>query len=84
VHTGFFVYIVFSPSFDRCYTGMTSDIDRRFKEHNKHLPNVQYTKNPTDFQLIFCSWFQTRVEARIVEKYLKGGSGREFRENRLK
>ncbi len=62
---------------------MTSNINRRIDEHNSHLPNVLYTKNPTDFELIFCSWFETRDEARIVEKYLKGGSGREFRAKRL-
>lgn len=81
---GVYVYIVYSKSSDRYYTGMTVDIDRRVEEHNRHLSSVLYTKSPTDFILVFCSWFETREEARMVEKYLKGGSGREFRQNRLK
>ncbi len=62
---------------------MTSNIDRRLDQRNQHLSNVRYTKKPTDFELIFCAWFPTRDEARMIEKYLKGGSGRDFRQNLL-
>jgi putative endonuclease len=81
---GYFVYVIKSKSTDKFYTGLTSDIDRRVKEHNQHLSNVKVTKDFNDYELFFCSWFKTRTEARIVEKYLKSGSGREFRDNLVK
>jgi len=81
---GFYVYIVRSVSTGKYYTGMTSNIDRRVKEHNQHLSNVMTTRNNNDYSIIFCSWFDNRDIARSVEKYLKSGAGREFRANRLK
>nr|WP_290856153.1 GIY-YIG nuclease family protein [Flaviramulus sp.] len=30
----FFVYVLYSTKFDRHYVGMTSNLDRRLKNHN--------------------------------------------------
>jgi len=81
MNSGYFVYVIKSFSTEKIYTGLTSDIDRRLKEHNQHLSNVKATQNNNDYEIIFCSWFENRGEARLVEKYLKSGSGREFRDN---
>jgi len=62
MNSGYFVYVIKSFSTEKIYTGLTSDIDRRLKEHNQHLSNVKATQNNN-------------------EKYLKSGSGREFRDN---
>lgn len=75
----YYVYIIRSIGTGKFYTGMTSDIDRRIKEHNYILANTRTTRCLTDFELIFCQVVSDRQEARVLEKYLKSGSGREFR-----
>ena len=75
----YFVYIIQSITSRKFYTGMTIDIDRRLKEHNAHESNTPTTKSLFDYQLIFCQVVQNRKSARILEKYLKSGAGREIR-----
>ncbi len=59
---------------------MTSDFDRRLIEHNDTNSNTITTKYMHDFYPIFVEIVDNRVEARKLEKYLKSGVGREFRE----
>jgi len=80
----YFVYIIHSKSKNIYYTGLTSNIDRRIKEHNQHLSNTLTTKNVTDFELVFCQITRNRVEARKLEKFLKSGYGREIRDEIVK
>jgi len=80
----YFVYIIYSKSKNIYYTGLTSNIDRRIKEHNQHLSNTLTTKNVTDFELVFCQITRNRVEARKLEKFLKSGYGREIRDEIVK
>ncbi len=72
----FFVYVLYSLKYDRTYTGMTIDIERRLKEHNNH--QNKSTKAYAPWILIYQEEFKTRAEARKKEKYLKSGNGREF------
>lgn len=58
------------------YVGMTEDLDRRIAEHNSGKNKT--TKPYKPFKLIYSEEFQTRMEARIKEKNLKSGSGKEF------
>jgi|GEM_PF-5739712 hypothetical protein len=44
----------------------------------------KYYTGLSDYKLIFCSWFESRIIAREIEKYLKSGCGREFRDNLVK
>ena len=80
----YFVYIIRSIGTKRYYTGITSDINRRLKQHNQKLCNTHFTKNLTDFELVFCQIVDTRLEARALEKFLKSGYGREFRDEVVK
>ena len=70
------VYVLYSVNFQRTYTGFTSDLDRRLKEHN--LKQNKSTKAYTPWVLIYKVNLETRIEARKKEKYLKSGVGREF------
>ena len=72
----FYVYVLYSEKFDRSYTGMTSNLVRRVKEHNQKMNKSTRTFVP--WKLIYCEKFQNRLDARDREKYLKSGSGREF------
>ncbi len=58
------------------YVGMTEDLDRRIAEHISGKNKT--TKPYKPFKLIYSEEFQTRMEARIKEKNLKSGSGKEF------
>jgi len=75
-----FVYIIKSKSTGKFYTGMTLNIDKRLQEHNRHLSNTKTTQKLSDYELIFCQITDNRLEARLLEKYLKSGFGREIRE----
>lgn len=58
----FFVYILYSDSFDRFYIGMAEDIDRRLDAHNKGM--VKSTKAFLHWRVINVDSFNTRLEAR--------------------
>ena len=72
----FLVYVLYSINFDRTYTGMTKDLDRRIKEHNKG--RNKSTKPYAPWKLVYQEVFDSRIEARKREKYLKSGNGREY------
>jgi len=72
----YFVYILRSRKDNNVYIGITSDIERRLKQHNsgKNLS----TKYRTPFDLIYSEKTKNRVDARNREKYFKSGVGREW------
>ena len=77
----YFVYILQSLSKNFVYKGLTSDIDRRLKEH--FLGQVRATKHKLPLKLIHVEICDTRLEARSLEKFFKGGYGREIIEEIL-
>ena len=60
---------------------MTNDLKRRIYEHN--LGKNKSTRPYRPWTLVYFDSFETRVEARSREKYLKSGIGREFLINKL-
>ena len=56
--------------------GTTNDVQRRFSEH-QHGKN-KTTRAYKPFDLILTETFETRMEARHREKYLKSGIGKEW------
>jgi len=75
----FTVYAIRSQVRNYIYVGMTSNMERRLKEHNNG--ENRSTKAYKPFELIYTETFETRVEAREKEKYLKSGIGKEFLKN---
>ncbi|XOV92961.1 MAG: GIY-YIG nuclease family protein [Bacteroidota bacterium] len=75
----YYVYVLRSVNFDRYYTGMTSNPEKRLVEHNSGL--TKSTKPFIPWEIVFLEKFETRTDARKREKYLKSGSGREFLKN---
>jgi len=55
---------------------MTNDLERRLKEHNNG--ENRSTKAYKPFKLIYSVEFPDRISARIKERYLKSGVGKEF------
>jgi len=75
----FFAYALKSQIRNYIYVGLTNDVDRRLIEHNSGYNKK--TKAYKPFKLIYSEKFQTRQEARLKEKYLKSGIGKEFLKN---
>ena len=72
----FFVYVIRSTVNGNFYVGMTEDIDARLIRHNRGDNNS--TKAHRPWSLFFFEQFETRIEARKREVYLKSGVGKEF------
>ena len=70
------VYALQSEIDWRIYVGMTTDIPKRLKEHNSG--KTRSTKGYRPWKLIYQEHGFDRKSARSREKYLKGGSGKEF------
>lgn len=79
----YYVYIIRSKQSKKFYTGMTNDMDRRIKEHNQKLSNTRTTRQDIDYEIQFLTQVDDRQTARLIEQYLKSGSGREFRNSIL-
>ncbi len=76
----YFVYILLSEKDNKFYTGITNNIDRRLREHNRGTKSTRSTLGRGPFKLIFAQECKSRENARELEKYFKSGSGREVRE----
>jgi len=76
-----YVYLIKSSRFDELYVGLTNDIDRRLKEHNRG--KVSSTKSAMPWDLVTYIAFSDRAKAEAFEKYLKSHSGRAFLKKRL-
>lgn len=72
----FFVYAIRSTKRNYTYVGLTNNLARRIAEHNDGKNKT--TKPYGPFKLIYSESFKTRNEARVKEKNLKSGSGREY------
>jgi len=77
----YFVYILRSLKDKSYYTGFTSDVEGRLKEHNSG--SVIYTSSKRPYQLVWHCAFTEKIKAIQFEKYLKSGSGIAFSRKRL-
>ncbi len=72
----YYVYAIKSRLKNYLYVGLTSNLERRFNEHTNGQNKT--TKPYAPFDIIHIETFDTRIEARAREKYLKSGIGKEF------
>ena len=72
----FYVYILQSLKNGQVYKGFTSSLNRRLDEHMKG--KCLTTKKLLPLELIHVEICDNRLEARILEKFLKSGYGREI------
>ena len=70
----FYTYVLQSKKDGKWYTGTTSDLQKRFKEHNIGLSTS--TKNRGPFVLIYYEACLNQKDAFTREKYLKTGMGK--------
>lgn len=78
----FYVYIIKSIKYpNKIYTGFSSNLKERIKEHNKGTS--PHTSKLKPWKLIFYSAFENKKTALDFEKYLKSSSGIAFKNKRL-
>jgi len=73
----YFVYVLYSKTFNKIYLGQTLDLSRRFIEHNNMLLS-KYTKRYVPRGVIYTEEFLSRSDAIKREKQLKSQEGIEF------
>ena len=71
-----YTYVLKSKVRNYIYVGMTSDIERGLSEHNDGQNKTTRPYRP--FDLLLKESYPTRIEARLREKYLKSGVGKEW------
>ena len=78
----YYVYLIKSVSTQgERYLGMTTDLKKRFQEHN--AGKSSYSSNFKPWKLITYIAFTDRSKAEAFERYLKSGSGHAFARKRL-
>ena len=75
----YFVYILKSTKTKELYKGLTNNLERRIKEHNKD--RAAGTRGKGFWKLVYYEKFNTLEKARIRERYFKSGIGREKLKN---
>ena len=73
---GYFVYILFSKSCNRFYTGQTQDFEKRLIEHNSG--ETKSIKSCTPWNLVWKTELTTRSEAMSLEKKIKARGAARF------
>ncbi len=65
----FIVYILFSDSSQKYYTGQTQNIENRLLEHNSgETPSI---KHGIPWKLVWFAQVESRKEAKALEKKIK-------------
>ena len=76
------MYVLQSESDSGLYIGMTSNLRRRFEEHQKG--ESQSTKGRRPWRLIYYEAYLHKSDASGREVFLKSGGGRRFLDKQLK
>ena len=66
----YFVYILECAD-QTFYTGITTDLNRRIKEHNNSKLGAKYTKIRRPVKLVYSKDFENRSKALIEEARIK-------------
>ena len=56
---------------DTLYTGYTTDVDRRYREHQRGTPKCKYTRSFPPKELLAYWEFDTATEAKQTEAAIK-------------
>jgi putative endonuclease len=77
----YYVYVIYSDKFHRTYTGLTSNLDKRLKEHNSGATRSIRPYLP--YRLIYQEIVDSLEKARAREKYLKTCAGKKFLKSQI-
>jgi putative endonuclease len=81
----YYVYILRNNNTNQLYTGQTSDLQRRIKEHNSHSGSRQKHTGSGNgiWELLHVEEYDSKSIELRREKFLKSGMGRECRKENL-
>ena len=71
----YYIYVLKSKRKEFIYVGFTSDLRRRFKEHNNK--EELSTKHYAPFDLVFYEAYRSKKDAERRERYLKTTKGKQ-------
>ena len=74
--TAMYVYILFSRSLDKYYTGQTNDLNNRLERHNSGYE--KYTRKGIPWELIWYKSCADRSEAVKLESKIKKRGAKRF------
>jgi putative endonuclease len=69
--TQFAVYVIYSSTLNRFYTGTTDCVDRRLKEHNAGIHPDSFSKKGIPWQLYLSINGLSSIQAKSIEKHIK-------------
>lgn len=78
-----YVYVLRSKKDGCWYAGCTSDLRKRFKQHNEEKFK-SWTKGRGPFELIYYEAYLHQKDAWAREKQIKSGLGKRYTRERLK
>lgn len=78
----YYVYVLQGKNISNWYTGYTSDLRKRFREHEEGKST--WTKSRGPWKLIYYEACLNEQDALTREKYLKSTMGKRYLKNRLK
>jgi putative endonuclease len=78
----YYVYVLQSLKGFIWYTGYTSNLKKRLKEHNDG--HTESTRHRRPLKIIYFEGCLNKDDAIAREKYLKSGMGKRYVKNRLK
>jgi putative endonuclease len=70
----FYVYVLFSKKDSCFYIGFTSDLKKRYSEHQRGKVKATSPRRP--FEMIFYEAYRNKYDALRREKYLKTTKGK--------
>ena len=74
----YFVYIIYSCSFDKFYIGQTQDLNRRLRWHNSKEFKQAYTSPANDWDIFWSLKCPSREVALKIENYIKAMRNRKY------
>lgn len=78
----YYSYVLISRKDGKFYIGCTSDLKRRFEEHNAGLNKSTKFRRP--FEIVFYEAFVSKKDAEVAEKFWKSGYGREVLKDKIR
>jgi len=71
----YYVYVLFQPSRNKLYIGLTENLNRRIKEHQRNKTKSTKSKKEKP-KIIFFEGFISKKDAQRREKYFKTTKGK--------
>jgi len=75
----FYIYILYSQSTDRYYTGYCENLNSRLEKHNHH--STPSTKSGIPWKLVYTEEYRTKNEAILRERQIKSMKSRKYIKN---